>query len=146
MLAVLFFRSVAADAWFDLAGNDRAPGTDERWRVVNYWALWCTPCRAEVPELNSLHNDHVDLRVLGVNFDQPVSLEAARTARDSLGIEFPVLRRSPHAHYAQPMPPGLPATDLLDPEGRFRMRLLGPQTAAGLAEWIEKLKAEAEGE
>ena len=29
-----------------------APIADGRWLVINYWAIWCAPCRDEIPELN----------------------------------------------------------------------------------------------
>ena len=38
------------------------------WRVVNYWAVWCSPCREEIPELNQLHHE-TDLVVFAVNYD-----------------------------------------------------------------------------
>ena len=38
------------------------------WRIVNYWAVWCGPCREEIPELNRLHEE-TDLVVFAVNYD-----------------------------------------------------------------------------
>ena len=40
-----------------------------RWLVVNYWATWCPPCIAEMPELQSFHDEHVDkgAMVIGIN-------------------------------------------------------------------------------
>ena len=46
---------------------DELPGVGQ-WRVVNYWAIWCTPCREEIPELNAL-NDSTELMVFAVNYD-----------------------------------------------------------------------------
>ncbi len=39
--------------------------------VVNYWATWCPPCRAELPEFKRLQNefDGREVRVIGVSFD-----------------------------------------------------------------------------
>ena len=42
-----------------------------QWNVVNYWAIWCKPCREEIPELNQL-NQIDNVVVLGVNFDRKV--------------------------------------------------------------------------
>ena len=36
------------------------------WVVVNYWATWCAPCRAEMPELSELHEQREDITVLGL--------------------------------------------------------------------------------
>ena len=46
---------------------DELPGAG-RWRVINYWAIWCAPCREEIPELNAL-DDRTDLMVFAVNYD-----------------------------------------------------------------------------
>lgn len=40
-----------------------------RWVLVNFWATWCPPCLAEIPELVSLQNTHKDLVVIGIAMD-----------------------------------------------------------------------------
>ena len=37
-----------------------------KWVLVNFWATWCSPCLSEIPELNSLHDAHPNLVVIGV--------------------------------------------------------------------------------
>src|SRR6056300_528541 len=59
------------------------------WRLVNYWAVWCEPCREEIPVFNRLDQEH-DLAVYGVNFDR-LQGEALTTAINELGITFEVL-------------------------------------------------------
>jgi thiol-disulfide isomerase/thioredoxin len=58
----------------------------DNWTVINYWAVWCKPCREEIPELNHL-NGVTGIEVLGVNFDRK-SGEALYADAQSLGLEF----------------------------------------------------------
>jgi hypothetical protein len=79
--------------------------------------------------------------VLGVNFD---GLQGARLnkAAQALGIEFTVLAQDPAERFGLPRSEVLPATYIVDDRGRLRERLLGAQTAAGLAARLLALRAE----
>lgn len=96
------------------------------WRVVNYWAIWCTPCRTEIPELNALHEE-TDLRVLGVNFEGQTGESLAAQAAE-LGITFPLVENDPGPSLGQPRPRVLPTTWLVSPDGVVTDTLVGPQT------------------
>ena len=39
--------------------------------VINFWATWCAPCRAEIPALNRLHDRFGGARFVGINLDDP---------------------------------------------------------------------------
>ncbi len=96
------------------------------WRVVNYWAIWCTPCRTEIPELNALHEE-TDLRVLGVNFEGQTGESLAAQAAE-LGITFLLVENDPGPSLGQPRPRVLPTTWLVSPDGVVTDTLVGPQT------------------
>ena len=96
------------------------------WRVVNYWAIWCTPCRTEIPELNALHEE-TDLRVLGVNFEGETGESLAAQAAE-LGITFILVENDPGPSLGQPRPRVLPTTWLVSPDGVVTDTLVGPQT------------------
>lgn len=96
------------------------------WRVVNYWAIWCTPCRTEIPELNALHEE-TDLRVLGVNFEGQTGESLAAQAAE-LGITFILVENDPGPSLGQPRPRVLPTTWLVSPDGVVTDTLVGPQT------------------
>lgn len=108
-----------------------------KWRVVNYWAIWCAPCREEVPELNRLALK-ADIEVLGVNFDGKTGDELAEHARQ-LAIVFPVLPQDPAAELGIERPRVLPTTVLVSPEGEVMGTLVGPQTEAELLTELDRL-------
>ena len=99
------------------------------WRVVNYWAIWCTPCREEIPELNRLA-ERDDITVLGVNFDAKQGESLAADSRE-LGIQFPTID-DPTGLLGIARPDKLPTTLIIDPDDNVVATLVGPQTEEGL--------------
>ena len=100
-----------------------------QWLVINYWAEWCAPCREEIPELNALHADDNNIRVWGVNFDNP-AIDDLKRQMKVFDIEFPVIQNDPEQQLAHLVPEALPTTYVFDPQGKLLHTLLGPQTQA----------------
>lgn len=115
-----------------------------RWVLINYWAEWCKPCIEEIPELNHFGQAHSDVaQVFGVNFDAG-AIERQQQQAQTLQIGFPVLSQDPAAALGWPRPNALPTTIVIDPEGKVRAQLRGPQTLADLRAAIG-IDAEADG-
>mgnify|MGYP001193864091 CR=1 FL=1 len=114
--------------------DERAGIVPNQWNVINYWAIWCKPCRDEVPELNQL-NQIDDVVVLGVNFDRKVG-EALVSDADKLGIAFDIID-DPAASLNITRPLALPTTLVLSPEGELVATLVGPQTAETIVAYID---------
>lgn len=128
-LNIIFFILVGI---IGCSGSSNDLATD-KWNVVNYWAIWCEPCRVEIPELNELSNAS-NINVLGVNFDgkQGAALSADEVA---LGIDFPTIADpSPKMGFARPTV--LPTTLIFSPEGQLVAALKGPQTAQAIRTYI----------
>ena len=105
---------------------------DGRWTIINYWAIWCAPCREEIPELNEFAAEHADkVIVYGVNYDN-VSGEDLLVQATELAIEFPLLATDPASQLEYARPTVLPTTIVINPEGEVWARLLGPQTVDDL--------------
>ena len=99
----------------------------DSWTVVNYWAVWCKPCREEIPELNELNKD-ADIQVLGVNFDRKTG-DALAFDSKTLGLDFSNIE-DPSQTLGVKRPSVLPTTLVISPEGEVEAVLVGPQTAA----------------
>ena len=108
-----------------------------QWNVVNYWAIWCKPCREEIPELNQV-NQIENVVVLGVNFDGKVGKALISDAGD-LGIAFDIID-DPATYLNISRPSVLPTTLVLSPEGTLVATLVGPQTAESIMAHIDQDK------
>ena len=110
--------------------------------VINVWASWCSPCRAEAPTLAALANKYKGTVFLGIlTRDSEV---AARAFQDRFQLPYPTLvddsvllkfRDSLNAN-------AIPSTILIDKKGRVAARISGEVTVASLSNLIEKLHKE----
>jgi thiol-disulfide isomerase/thioredoxin len=118
--------------FLDAAGKERSLA-DWRGKVVllNLWATWCLPCRKEMPALDRLQREMGSdtFQVVAVSVDR-TGLPGARKFLADTGAETLALYADPTARMGVALrAAGLPATLLLDRQGREIGRLLGP------AEW-----------
>ena len=97
-----------------------------RGRVVllNFWASWCAPCRAEFPMMNRLHREYAakGLSIVAVNED--ASEPAARRFVSEMGPLFTIAKGGGRLHGVVAYR-GLPFTLLLDRDGRIVSRFFG---------------------
>ena len=100
------------------------------WLLVNYWAEWCAPCIEEMPELNEIAK-RPDVNVLAVNFDG-VAGDKLNAAVKKIGVKIPSLITNPIPYLHIPKPSSLPATYVINPEGKLTATLLGAQTQSSL--------------
>lgn len=110
--------------------------------VVNVWASWCSPCRAEEPALSALAKKYTDVEFIGIlTRDNPVNAEAFSRKR---GIPYPTLiDDSILVGFRKSLPANaIPSTVVLDKGGNVAARISGAVTVASLTDLIEKVSAE----
>ena len=110
--------------------------------VVNVWASWCGPCRAEAPTLAALANKYKGVVFVGVlTRDSEV---AARAFQERFQIPYPtIVDDSVLLGFRETLTANaIPSTILMDPKGRVAARISGQITVASLSDLIEKLHAE----
>ena len=113
--------------------------------VVNFWATWCAPCKGEMPEFVKVYGAYRDR---GVEFvgaaNEPRSAKAkVREFMQGMEIAFPVWLEASEDHLkALGVGPGLPATVILDAQGRVAARITGVTDAAQLRELLDRILGE----
>jgi peroxiredoxin len=115
-------QSTAPDFTLKSNGGNNLRLQEQRGQVVlvNFWASWCGPCKLEMPHLNRLHDKYraSGVLLLGVNIDEDP--RAAQAATTKLGVKFPVLLDSDRAVSRLYDMGSMPATVLIDRDGRVR--------------------------
>jgi peroxiredoxin len=114
--------------------------------VLNFWATWCAPCKAEMPEIEAAYaGAQGEFVVLAVNSEGTPTNMARRLAgdfRDEMELSFPILLDSPSTEvYNQYRLRGLPDTFFIDRDGIIRDVVIGPLTESALREKLDALLA-----
>ena len=93
--------------------------------LINFWATWCEPCRAEMPALNKLRASLAGqpFAVLAVNLAEPES--RVKRFMEQVPLDFPVLLDRDTAVARGWKARILPASFLVGPDGRIRYSVLG---------------------
>jgi peroxiredoxin len=101
--------------------------SDYRGRVVlvNFWATWCAPCKAEIPLLEEFEHAYArqGLTVIGVSMDES-GWSSVRPFTEALKINYPVVIGSEGLASRYGLI-GLPTTFLIDREGRIAATHVG---------------------
>ena len=86
--------------------------------LLNFWATWCGPCRAEIPDLVQLQNKYKDqLQILGLVVDEE-DQQAVKNFVDEFAINYPVAMAKNELRVQYGGIAALPTSFLLDAQGR----------------------------
>ena len=115
----------------DLEGKSIALGKPGKVTVINFWATWCPPCRAEMPELDRFYQKYrqtVDF--YAVNVQEPPGQVAEFLAKNQYSL--PVITDKDGAVARMYRINAIPTTIVVDAHGVIRYRKSGGVTMAEL--------------
>ncbi|CAB4680271.1 unannotated protein [freshwater metagenome] len=110
--------------------------------VLNVWASWCGPCRAEAPTLQAISVQYPSVHFLGLLTRDDD--DAARAFLRRFKITYPSVHDDELIlKFGKTLPPNaIPSTVILDAQNRIAARISGEVTVAGLRELLNKVLAE----
>jgi thiol-disulfide isomerase/thioredoxin len=88
--------------------------------VINFWATWCAPCRAEMPALDAFYQRHRErgLDVIAISIDE--ARDADKVREVARGFAFPVALSADTRYRGYGRIWRVPTTFVIDREGRLR--------------------------
>jgi thiol-disulfide isomerase/thioredoxin len=95
--------------------------------LLNIWATWCAPCRAEMPSIEALHQEFGPrgLRIVAVSVDDPGQQKAVRAFARELGLTFEILHNPTHDIQKAYQTTGVPETFVIGRDGVIRKKIIG---------------------
>lgn len=107
--------------------------------LVNFWATWCSPCRAEIPILVDMRRQFGEgLVVIGVSEDHG-DVTPVRRFAEALGVNYPIVMSTPALARAFARDDSLPTTFVIDRDGRVVGTHVGIVDRASLMEEVKVL-------
>jgi thiol-disulfide isomerase/thioredoxin len=124
-----FFRDPSAVPAFSVTDLDGRSISSNDWRgkvtIINFWATWCPPCRAEIPDLVALQEKYRDrLQIIGVSQDEGPTEPVKRFAAEQ-HMNYPIVMMTPEFDRHFPGIHALPTSFVLDREVRVVQRHVG---------------------
>jgi peroxiredoxin len=95
--------------------------------IVSFWAVWCAPCRKEMPSMQSAWEkiQSKDTLILAVNWgDDTESIDQFLESM-SVDLKFPILLGGDEEMTSEWSVKGLPTTFVINPEGRLAYKVIG---------------------
>lgn len=108
--------------------------------MVNFWATWCPPCRAEMPDIQKFHEANDDIVILAINLTQTEpNIQQVQDFVGEFGLTFPVLLdvdiQVATTYEIQP----IPSSFLIDSNGIIQFSAFGPLTYEMMTEKFEMM-------
>jgi thiol-disulfide isomerase/thioredoxin len=98
--------------------------------LVNFWATWCPPCRAEIPDLIKLQEKYrKELVIIGVSEDE-IPPENVKAFANQQGMNYPIAMTTPELRKIFRGVAALPTTFVIDRNGRLVQKHVGLLNAA----------------
>lgn len=122
----------------DMAGQPAAlADLDGDVVILNFWATWCGPCRAEIPELSAFAKAHPEVDLVGISTDDGISVKRLSVMAGKYGITYPVYLDERHVAAGAYGVSSIPVTFILNEEREIVRVIQGSTTQDVLESAVE---------
>lgn len=112
--------------------------------ILNFWATWCPPCRAEMPDMQKYYDEQAEdenVEILAVNLttvDKGMDKINAFVDEFSLGFPIPMDTEGKIGDLYQAA--SIPTSYMIDTEGRVHQKIVGPMNEEMMEEFIADME------
>ncbi|MGA7160607.1 MAG: TlpA disulfide reductase family protein [Bacteroidota bacterium] len=124
---------VADFSWTDETGKKVSFSDFSKDNVVliNFWATWCGPCKRELPDLVSLHDEYKDknIKIIGISVDRDGDvLNLVHTFAVQSNLAYPIVIDNGELEQAFGGIRGIPTSFFVNKNGEIVKKMIGMQT------------------
>jgi thiol-disulfide isomerase/thioredoxin len=128
-IALQFYRNPPAVADLAMRDVDGVPISTASLKgkvvIINFWATWCPPCRAEIPDLIKLQSKYKDqLQIIGISDDDDPPATVKKWAAEHR-MNYPIVMSTDDLRKAFSGVAALPTSFIIDRDSRLVMRHVG---------------------
>jgi thiol-disulfide isomerase/thioredoxin len=138
--------NVAPDFEFSSFDGKRMKLSDLRGRpvLVNFWASWCIPCRAEMPDIEGALQTYAPQQFAAVGVNNGERYKIAQEFLDKIGAKFTAFAYDAEATVAKRYAvQGMPTSYFIDAQGVITLVVLGPLTPPVMENGVKSATAGA---
>lgn len=117
--------------------------------VLNFWATWCPPCKAEMPHMQSFYDEYAkekNVEIIAVNLTEAerdvtadAKVDTVMTFRDSFELTFPILLDPDNEAGLNYQVITIPTTYFIDSNGYIQRAIRGPMDVDMLNDYVDAL-------
>lgn len=110
--------------------------------IINFWATWCPPCRAEMPEMQKFHEEYGDEVVIAaVNATtSEKNIENVHAFVKDFGLTFPILLDDTNEVNMTYSIVSIPTSFFVDTSGMIQQKFIGAMSYDQMKEWVDDMK------
>lgn len=111
--------------------------------IINFWATWCPPCKAEIPGFVESYAEYKDqgLEIVGLSLDQ-LSPEKVLEFAENFKINYPVAMSTEEIYNAYQPGQYIPSSIIIDKSGQIRHRHVGYLDKDDIVKYFQSLMNE----
>ncbi|EPD52189.1 redoxin domain-containing protein [Paenisporosarcina sp. FSL H8-0542] len=111
--------------------------------IVNFWATWCPPCKAEMPHMQNYYEDFAEeenVEILAVNLTSGDSEEKVNDFVRDYGLTFPIPMDTEGAVGQTFEAITIPTSYMIDTKGRIQNKIVGPMDDQMIKDFVSNLE------
>ena len=97
--------------------------------ILNFWATWCPPCRAEIPDMDKFYSSYKDkdIVILGVNLTKAEQDQTSvKSFIKEYGVTYPIPLDKESLAAEMYQVSAIPTSYIIDPQGTIIQKIVGP--------------------